>query len=308
MFSVAFVLQGASRPVGLAADFERTNGEYLSIAHSVQSGLAVTGSLTLVGWMKPESLGSSQALATKHEEVGNNRAYALALSPGDDLRFLVSPDGRYLSGYLLEATPSPALSTGTWYHVAGVYDSQAQSLTLYLDGDPIGTKSVSYGQVYLSTAAFMLGASQYNGGSAAYFDGLLDEWRVYDQALSEGEIEALMSGSAPPVAGFTAAPLSGLAPLTVTFTNTTTGEVAGYEWAFGDGATSVITHPTHIYTTTGVYSVSLTATGPGGSDTLTRTSYITVTEAAGPGELVTTTVAYAYDPLYRLPRPTTPAR
>jgi len=58
-------------------------------------------------------------------------------------------------------------------------------------------------------------------------------------------------------------------------------------------------HPTHTYTTTGVYTVSLTATGPGGSDTLTRPNYITVTSSGG---YTTTTrvITYAYDPLNRL--------
>jgi YD repeat-containing protein len=68
---------------------------------------------------------------------------------------------------------------------------------------------------------------------------------------------------------------------------------------FGDGATSVVTHPTHIYTATGVYTVSLTATGPGGTDALTRTHYVTVSS----GSTTTTTtrvITYAYDPLNRL--------
>ncbi|RLC83703.1 MAG: hypothetical protein DRJ03_16350, partial [Chloroflexi bacterium] len=91
-------------------------------------------------------------------------------------------------------------------------------------------------------------------------------------------ITVTSGGVAAPVAGFTASLLSGAAPLTVTFTNTTTGEAAGYQWAFGDGTTSVVTHPTHVYTATGVYTVSLTATGPGGSDALTRANYISVTE------------------------------
>ena len=44
--------------------------------------------------------------------------------------------------------------------------------------------------------------------------------------------------------------------------------------------------------------MSLTAAGPGGSDTLTKTNYVTV--SAKPGDLVTTTIAYGYNPLYRL--------
>ena len=131
-----------------------------------------------------------------------------------------------------------------------------------------------------------------------HFDGQLDEWRVYDRALSQAEVWSLMT-LGPPDAGFTGSPLSGAVPLTVTFTNTTTGEVTGYDWTFGDGATSVVTHPTHVYTATGVYTVSLTATGPGGTDALTRTHYVTVSS----GSATTTTtrvITYAYDPLNRL--------
>ena len=63
-------------------------------------------------------------------------------------------------------------------------------------------------------------------------------------------------------------------------------------------ATSVVTHPPHVYTATGVYSVSLTATGPGGSDTLTRTNYITV--SSGIVTITYRVITYTYDSLYRL--------
>jgi PKD repeat protein len=83
----------------------------------------------------------------------------------------------------------------------------------------------------------------------------------------------------PPVAGFTAHPTYGFAPLTVAFTDTTTGAVNNWLWDFGDSSSSVTQNPTHTYTTTGVYTVSLWISGPGGTDTLTRTNYITVSES-----------------------------
>ncbi|MCP4426971.1 MAG: PKD domain-containing protein, partial [Chloroflexi bacterium] len=64
----------------------------------------------------------------------------------------------------------------------------------------------------------------------------------------------------PPQAGFSATPLSGSSPLTVTFTNASTG-ADSYVWQFGDGATSTEINPTHAYTQTGIYTVSLTASG-----------------------------------------------
>ncbi len=80
----------------------------------------------------------------------------------------------------------------------------------------------------------------------------------------------------PPVAGFTAAPTSGIRPLTVSFADTSTGMVSAWLWDFGDGITSTVQHPAHTYTVVGVYTVTLTASGPGESDTETKPSFITV--------------------------------
>jgi YD repeat-containing protein len=170
-------------------------------------------------------------------------------------------------------------------------------MTLYLNGQPDGGQAVSYDHVYASTAAFMLGANLENGAAIQHFDGLLDEWRVYDRALSQAEVQALMATS-PPQADFGAAPLAGTAPLTVSFANLTDG-AATYLWDLGDEITSTLVSPAHVYTGAGVYTVSLTADGPGGSDTLTRTNYITVT---GGTAYTTTTrvITYTYDKLYRL--------
>ena len=55
----------------------------------------------------------------------------------------------------------------------------------------------------------------------------------------------------PPVAQFTGSPTSGTAPLTVIFSNTSTGSITGYAWTFGDGGTSTIASPSHVYCDSG---------------------------------------------------------
>jgi len=84
----------------------------------------------------------------------------------------------------------------------------------------------------------------------------------------------------PPVADFNANPLVGTVPLPVTFTDTSTGSPSTWNWIFGDmgaGNTSTVQNPSHMYTTAGTYSVNLTVTNAGGSKTLIKTNYITVT-------------------------------
>ncbi|MFZ5517544.1 MAG: PKD domain-containing protein [Candidatus Zhuqueibacterota bacterium] len=84
----------------------------------------------------------------------------------------------------------------------------------------------------------------------------------------------------PPVAAFSGVPTSGNAPLSVVFTDASTGDVTSWSWTFGDGGTSTAENPTHVYNAAGAYTVALTVTGPAGSDTETKTNYITVTVAA----------------------------
>ncbi len=83
----------------------------------------------------------------------------------------------------------------------------------------------------------------------------------------------------PPVAGFTATPTTGPAALPVQFTDLSTNNPTLWEWDFGDAISinGTVKNPIHTYANPGVYNVTLTATNTGGSDTLTKIEYITVT-------------------------------
>jgi len=102
------------------------------------------------------------------------------------------------------------------------------------------------------------------------------------------------AGTGTITADFTADVTAESAPLTVTFTDASSGgTITSYDWNFGDGDTTNTASATmqHTYDA-GTYTVAMTATGPGGSDTETKTDYITAysadlvsTEAAGSGVL-----------------------
>ncbi len=108
---------------------------------------------------------------------------------------------------------------------------------------------------------------------ADYTIRITDETKpgVYDDSDSSFTIASV------PVAGFTLAPNSGIIPLTVTFTDTSASLVDSWLWGFGDGLTTTLQHPAHVYTGAGVYTVTLSVSGPAGSDTVTYTDAITVT-------------------------------
>ena len=85
-----------------------------------------------------------------------------------------------------------------------------------------------------------------------------------------------LSVCVPPVAAFNATPTSGCAPLTVNFTDQSTGNITSWSWTFGDGGTSTLQNPSHQYTSAGSYNVTLNVTTACSSSNITRTDYITV--------------------------------
>ncbi len=92
------------------------------------------------------------------------------------------------------------------------------------------------------------------------------------------QVDAILVGEGAPVAAFGAAPVAGMAPLAVQFSDMSTGVVSVWSWSFGDGTSASTRNPGHTYTNGGIYTVTLTARGPGGADGETKTALITVTE------------------------------
>jgi len=93
-----------------------------------------------------------------------------------------------------------------------------------------------------------------------------------------------------PVAAFVASATSGTAPLAVTFTDKSTNDPSGWYWTFGDGTTSSSQNPSHTYTTSGTYTVTLKVTNDIGSNTITKSSLITIAPKTTIPTTVKTTV------------------
>jgi PKD repeat protein len=112
---------------------------------------------------------------------------------------------------------------------------------------------------------------------------------------------------AAPTASFVAAPTDGAAPLSVRFTDTSTGSPTGWLWDFGDGTTSTDQSPTHTYQEPGTYTVTLVArndlgAGPAADQTITVSP---PPSSAGIVRLSTASaVSTTPDPSLTIPTPT----
>ena len=130
---------------------------------------------------------------------------------------------------------------------------------------------IVYGDLNGSGSTATVGAQKDTGSSSSLFEcktgGLSAGLQLaYEQSCADG------GGTCGLLANFTGSPTTGQIPLTVNFTNLSTG-AASFLWNFGNGRTSTQVNPPNIYSNPGAYTVSLIAFGPG-SNTLTRTNYI----------------------------------
>jgi hypothetical protein len=164
---------------GGAAMFDGIN-DSLSIADKADLSL---NKLTLMGWVKPTTLGSDwRTILLK--EAGTRASYALYASSGDGKPTVevANPAG---SG-MVSVKCSSTIATGAWAHVAGTYDGSA--LRVYLNGVECGSKALT-GTIPTSTGALKIGGNAVWG---EWFNGAIDAPQLFNRALSASEITAQM--------------------------------------------------------------------------------------------------------------------
>lgn len=147
-----------------------------------------------------------------------------------------------------------------------------------IQGGYSGTGNINSDPLFVDVDDFRLGSGSpcLNTGTAvgAPSKDIIGQTRPQGTGIDMGAYEA-----GPPVAAFTATPVAGLTPLTVSFTDqsvSTTGPITAWVWNFGDGGLSMSQNPTHTYTAAGMYDVSLTIFNNVGWDSTTKQNYVSV--------------------------------
>jgi PKD repeat protein len=179
--------------------------------------------------------------------------------------------------FLFTAQPSPAGDPATQYYL-----DFGDGTTPYYGFNDFASHTYDYPGTYLL---------KYRAGTAC------DRWTsgniTLDVAAPPNYTPVLHGCTVTqPQAGFSGAPLAGIAPLTVQFTSTSTG-VNAYAWDFGDGTSSPAQNPRHTYMTAGLYSITLEARDicTNTVSTASMSHFVTVTVQSG--TLAITTVPQA---------------
>ena len=173
--------------MGGAVQFDGAK-DYIDFGHSTP--LRLKGSMTITAWIRSTSFPVDDAAIVS--QLTADSGYQLDTTIDKGPRTIGFKLNNACSG-LMARYGATRLVTGTWYHVAGVYDAQAKTMDVYLNGR--------------SDNGFLLGpvtGSQLSSRSSVYigrrpmktfeFAGSIDDVRIYSSALTKTEIEAVMSG------------------------------------------------------------------------------------------------------------------
>jgi hypothetical protein len=152
-----------------------------------------SGSLTIEAWVNPNASSTgSNAMISKWNDLGGNTntAYALTLENPNTLRFAVAGS----NGGFADIQSSVPVPLNTWTHVAGIFNAQAQTLCVFVNGVKtclLGT--TNFNSLRVSTAPLLIGAGDFGGGARRFFNGQIDEASIYNRALSDTEIQAIFN-------------------------------------------------------------------------------------------------------------------
>jgi chitodextrinase len=229
---------------GGALSFNGTNA-WVTVPDS--SSLHLSSGMTLEAWVNPSALGSGWRTAIFKEQTGNY-AYALYANTGTG-----SPSANgIIGGNDKDTRASSGIALNTWTHLAATYDGA--NLKLYVNGAQAASLAAT-GSIVSSTGALRIGG---NNVWPEWFQGLIDEVRVYNKALTQAEIQADMNkpigapDTTPPSAPTNFAKTSATATSISTSWTASTDNVAVASYNLYDGAAKVGTSPTTSYTFTGL--------------------------------------------------------
>jgi hypothetical protein len=166
---------------GNAADLNGTNGYIALPAGSV----SVADTITLAAWVNLDSVKNWTRIFDFGSGITNNMFLTPKNGANGKLRFAIKNNGS--SEQIIDG--QSVLPTGGWHHVAVTLNGSVG--TLYVDGAQVGSNtSMTIKPSDLgATTQNWIGRSQY--AADPYLDGRVDDFRIYNQALSAGEIAAL---------------------------------------------------------------------------------------------------------------------
>jgi hypothetical protein len=177
-----------------ALSFVASSNQYMNVAT-----IPIPPDFTLEAWVNPAKLGAEMMIASEDRSpLQLDDQFRLALTSSGAPYFLMTDTGSDAHGLASDTQSGPfalsgaALPTGRWTHLA--VTKSGANFTLFVNGAVVtAAQADSATFAHGATFNFRVGARMGNGGPANYFDGVIDEVRLFDVGRSAAEIAGDMS-------------------------------------------------------------------------------------------------------------------
>ena len=269
----AGVVSGAAWVDGKAGKALSFNGTNALVTINDSTSLRLTGGMTLEAWVNPRMGGGWRTILMK--EKAPTLSYAMYANTDSN-----QPSLELTLAAATELRGTSTVPLNVWTYLAATYDGA--QLRLYVNGVQVSSLTAA-GTIMTSTNPLRIGGNSIWG---EYFDGIIDEVRVYNRALTQSEIQTDMTtavgggplpDSTPPVRS--GGQPSGTLPSGTTSTTLqlTTDEPATCRYSLTAG--TAYAAMTNTFATTGGTSHATPVSGL--TDGSTYTYYVRCIDAAG---------------------------
>lgn len=191
--STAFV----AGKIGNCADFEASSSNRFTIANASQTGLNITGDMSIATWANFESAPSgafgAMELIGKGFDGNTTRQWRMDIqniSSVPKLQFSASATGSGGAGAIVDFS---AWALSTWFHIVCLYDASAGSAQFYINASSVGTATGLPTSIFNGTGITVAGDDGAGGG---YLDGKMDMTGVWSGLLTPTDISDLYNAGA----------------------------------------------------------------------------------------------------------------
>jgi hypothetical protein len=138
-------------------------------------------SYSVSAWVKPGNLTSHRTIVSM--DGTSISPFYLQMLNG---QFLFTTRNSDSTGSVATTVAGSTAVAGSWYHVAGVYDDVAKTITLYVNG--VSQGSTAFSSPWKANGATTVGRAKWGGANVDFYTGAIDDVRLEGRALSAGEV------------------------------------------------------------------------------------------------------------------------
>jgi hypothetical protein len=190
--------------IGQARSFNGTSN-FIDVGNATNLNVG-TGDVSLSAWVKPTNNTGSQWVLGKRDlgGLGTNNGYLFGLNSGQLRIVIENSDGDYVD------YSAGSVSAGAWHQIiASITRNSATGVKIFIDGVQVGTsQNTTLVQNSLANAINLAIGRQGGSIASGYFNGSIDDVRIYNYALSAQDVANLYSAAKTKYV--TSAPLLGL--------------------------------------------------------------------------------------------------